>query len=340
MNHPDNSILRRIVVQVWHEEVLAGAGCIVPSSRKNGVFYCLTARHCVEDGDFKLVMHSDNGESKQIEYESIALDEHHDAAILTVRYSAEHYPREVFVGHLNSTYENAVLVGYPSLRKGDISCYNVKLSHSDLAGQGSFYVCLEDTYTFTDELHEQVKGISGGGCFSLEDNQDYKLLGIETGFVDKQQSFGEIACLDLSIFKELLQKEEWMELERPKYRYSSMSWGSGSNVLDICTEYYNYDTWIDTAASDNLIPEIQGHLLHGKGAEPLLLCGFSGIGKTRTALQACKQDGELSNALVFDSFNGFSEAFQSSLRYYLRSASVEPVYLIVDNIRLFCTDGG
>lgn len=334
MSFPNDSILRRVVVQVWHEETCIGSGCVVPSSRNNGVFYCFTALHCIKDANTKLFLFSDEGKSEPLEYESMILDEQHDAAILKVNYSAEWYPKEVFVGHINSTYDCAVLVGYPSLRKGDIACYNVKLGHSDVIGRGSFYVCLEDTYTFSDELHEQVVGISGGGCFSIEDNSDYKLIGIETGFVDKQQSFGEIACLDLSIFKELLQKEGWQELERPKYHYSSIPWSNGCNVLDKQKEYDNYDTWIDTVTSVNLIPEIQGHLLSGEVVEPLLLCGFSGIGKTRTVLQACAQDGELSNALIFDSFNDFSEVFQQYLRNYLRSSAEEPVYLIVDNIKI------
>lgn len=332
MSFLDDSVLRRVVVQVKCGESVIGSGCIVPSSRSDGQFYCLTARHCIEQKNFELFLRSDGGELEPLLYDNTLLDEHHDAAIIRVHYPAWQYPKDVYIGKLNSSHDEVTLVGYPLLRKGDISCITASFSHSDLPGKSEFYIHLKDIHTFTAELSEQVRGISGGGCFSLDGSHDCKLLGVETGFVDNQQSFGEIVCLNLNVFEELLQKNGWTELERPKYRYSSLSWKCGRNVLDKRDEDENYDSWIDTDASVNLIHEIQEHLLSNNDNTPLLLSGFSGIGKTRTTLQACTQNSELSNALIFDSFDDFSSV-QQELRSYLRSTTDEPIYLIVDNIK-------
>lgn len=332
MSLGDDSILRQVIVQICVGDSVIGSGCVVPSAR-DGLFYCLTARHCLEKGEITLHRLADSGEAIPLKYTKRIMDSSFDAAILELDRSFDDYPKNhVFTGKISPMYDRSTitLVGYPENRAGELTNCEVSIHHMDIPGKGAIYLNLQNINTFESNLYEQIVGISGGGCFALDEGRQYKLLGIETGFVDKKQTFGEIISLDLSVFENLLARSEWPPLARPRYRYASMAWnGGGRNVLELSLGY----GWVNTKPSRPLIQEIQRYLLHEDNV-PLLVNGFSGSGKTRTVLRACTEDAELSNALIFNSYKQFSEAFDSGLYQYCREAVDEPVYLIVDDLTI------
>lgn len=327
----DDCLLRKVAVRVCSGEE-HGSGWIVPSIVE-GRFYCLTAKHCVNKGNVRLFFITDDNKEEPLGYTDIieSPDEDCDAAILLVDYPPERYPHErVFIGRANRLYEEGGLAGFPTSRTGKLVPYSGKFRHIDSYGN-TIYMRLADVNPSQKLLCEQISGISGGGFFVVDDGDEYKLLGIETELADMGDTFNEVQGPTIEVFDKLLQSKDWPALARPKYRYASFLWNQGRNVLTKKLEYYGYDAWVDTAVSENLIREIRSHLVC-QGEKPLLICGFSGIGKTRTVLQACTENPELSNALFFDSYEQFSSNFQSGLRNYSKTSASEPIYLIVDDV--------
>lgn len=325
----DDCLLRKVAVRVCSGEE-HGSGWIVPSIAE-GRFYCLTAKHCISKGNVRLIFITDDNEEKPLEYTDIieSPDENCDAAILLVDYPPERYPHErVFIGRVNRLYEEGGLAGFPNSRDGAIVPYSGKFKHIDSYGN-TLYMRLADVNPSQKLLCEQIQGISGGGFFVVDKGDEYKLLGIETDLADMADTFNEVQGPTIDVFDTLLQSKNWPALARPKYHYASLN--QGRNVLIKKSEYYSYHAWVDTAVSDSLIREIRNHL-SCRREKPLLICGFSGIGKTRTVLQACTEDPELSNALLFDSYEQFSNDFQFGLRNYSRTSAEEPIYLIVDDV--------
>lgn len=327
----DDCVLRKVTVRVCSGEE-HGSGWIVPSIAE-GRFYCLTAKHCVNKGNVRLFFITDDNKEEPLGYTDIieSPDENCDAAVLLVDYPPERYPHErVFIGRMNRLYEEGGLAGFPNSRDGTLVPYSGKFKHIDSYGN-TVYMRLADVNPSQKLLCEQIQGISGGGFFVVDDGDEYKLLGIETDLADMADTFNEVQGPTIDVFDMLLQSKNWPALARPKYRYASFLWNQGRNVLIRKLEYYGYHAWVDTAVSESLISEIRNHL-SCKREKPLLICGFSGIGKTRTVLQACTEDPELSNALIFDSYEQFSNDFQSGLRNYSRTSAGEPIYLIVDDV--------
>lgn len=327
----DEDLLRKIVVQICGKNS-KGSGLIVPSTEP-GRFYCLTAKHCLDEDEISLTQLTSSSVEITLEYADILIDpdEKHDLAIILLKnYSAQLYPQKsVFVGYVNKAYTKGKLVGFPQSRNG-LAIYNASFVSMDKSNN-TLKMQLTDTNTSQEDLKNQINGISGGGIFVVEDKGEYKILAIETELADKNAGFNEIIGITLAMANNLLKNKGWSLLASPKYRYTSMTWGEGRNVLIKEKECHSNSVWVNTKGSDILIKMLQDHLFE-EGAQPLLLCGFSGIGKTRTVLQACIQNPELSNALFFDCYDQFNNVFNTKLRDYCNNSAEEPIYLIVDDV--------
>lgn len=331
-NTPEISLLRKVLVHI-HSGDNRGSGWIAPSI-EDGKFYCLTSNHCVEIESLKLFLTDDSGKEVPLTYRNIIADDKNDIAIIDVDYPLGGYPLErIFIGKLNVLYKTGKLAGFPQSRNSDLAIYSVKFQGIDSPNY-KIIISLDNTNTSKQLLLDQVKGVSGGGILAIEPDSKYKLFGIETEMADKYDSFNELVGITVEAFNALLDKNGWPLLACPKYYYSSASWNGGRNVLIIKNEKYNFNNnWVDTEKSTTIIRDIQLSLLEKK-ERPLLICGYSGIGKTRIVLEACTQNPELSNALFFNGYGNFSEFFDDKLREYYNSTTDEPIYVIVDDITL------
>ena len=330
-NMPEISLLRKVLVHI-HSGDNSGSGWIAPSI-EDGKFYCLTSNHCVEIKPLQLFLTDDSAKELPLTYRNIIADDKNDIAVIDIDYSARDYPLErIFIGKVNALYETGKLAGFPQSRSGDLAIYSVKFQGIDSPNY-KIIVSLDNTNTSKQLLLDQVKGISGGGILAIEPDSKYKLFGIETKMADEFDSFNELVGTTIEAFNALLEKNGWPLLACPKYYYSSASWNEGRNVLIIEKEKYKINSWVGTETATTIIREVQLSLLEKKG-EPLLICGYSGIGKTRTVLEACIQNPELSNALVFNGYKDFSNFFNYKLREYCNSGTEDPIYLIVDDISL------
>ncbi|MGE6515640.1 hypothetical protein [Lysinibacillus sphaericus] len=70
----------------------------------------------------------------------------------------------------------------------------------------------------------------------------------------------------------------------------------------------NSSEWVESARARLLINDINNHLLSIDEVNILHLVGRSGIGKTRSTLQACIENIELSNVLYFNSYSSFIDS--------------------------------
>lgn len=331
----DFNLLRSAAVQITRKGQPVGSGWIAPSE-KAGIFYCLTARHCLKEPDFSLFLETKDGGREELQYTEVVMDKDGpDAAILCVDYPADQYPEQLYIGEPNHAHNQALLIGYPGIRGGNRLCCRVKINYADLPAERTIHVNIADASTGKADLQDQVKGISGGGCIVEDGSNEYKLVAIETGFVDQCDSLGELRCVELGVFNDLLQNHHMAPLAKPRYRYASQQWEQGRNVLQKQREYRDYERWVDTGAADDVIQGIHGYFHNPrKSDQPMLLCGFSGVGKTRTVLQACVRGADLCNAIFFDSFEDFDQVFNSRLKPYAAAAPNEQVYLIVDDVKL------
>lgn len=258
-----------------------------------------------------------------------------DAAVLRVNYPAVQYPERLYIGHLNHDHDRAIIIGYPKIRGGKRLCCRVEINYTGLTAERTIRVNMVDASTGKADLHQQVEGISGGGCIVEDGSGEYKLVAIETGFADRHDSLGELGCVGLDVFNDLLLSNHMVPLAPPRYRYASQQWERGRNIQQKQKEYRDYDRWVDTKASAGVIQGLHEHFQNSKRPDrSMLLCGFSGVGKTRTVLQAFAGGGELSNAIFFDSFEDFDQVFNSRLKPYAATAPDERIYLIVDDVDL------
>ena len=87
--------------------------------------------------------------------------------------------------------------------------------------------------------------------------------------------------------------------------------------------------WVDFSARSQIRDDIRKHLRSRSGPNVLHIAGLSGIGKTRTVLEACRGEPDLSTVLYIKHYDEFSEGF---LRY-LRDNAVRAV-VVVDEVQL------
>lgn len=314
-----------------------GSGCVVKAGRLE-VFYCLTASHCVSDGKITLYRYDEKSE-RYVEqrYSSIFRDEVHDAAILQLEgYPAETYPVEVYSGKRSDWDKQAQILGYPAANPV-LTPIVVEINSLALSPDQTT-VHMQHPYTEHGSL-DTIRGISGGGCFVRKKTGYFKLIGIEKAFLDEEHSQAALVCTNIEVFQDILQKnglpllllwEEyidlnspgvfpvWEKLEQPEFR----------------------NPWVDTNGSNAVQGVVHGYFAEGNKQGALLLYGSSGIGKTRTVLEACANTAPFHSALIFESYNAFQK-FQEEL-----ARRHDETYLIVDDVTLkdwlkivgFCND--
>lgn len=88
-------------------------------------------------------------------------------------------------------------------------------------------------------------------------------------------------------------------------------------------------TWVAFGERPALLSRIQAHLLSVSKENVLHIAGWSGIGKTRTVLEACRNECALEGVLYFPRFEDFTNAED----YLLRNHSLRAA-IVVDEVEL------
>src|ERR1043166_2219545 len=85
--------------------------------------------------------------------------------------------------------------------------------------------------------------------------------------------------------------------------------------------------WVDFGSRPEVLSRIRTHLLSVSGENVLHIAGWSGIGKTRSVLEACRKECALEGVLYFPRFEDFTNAED----YLLRNHSLRAV-IVVDEV--------
>lgn len=89
-------------------------------------------------------------------------------------------------------------------------------------------------------------------------------------------------------------------------------------------------TWVDFAGRSRLVEQVRAHLLSRSEPNVLHLAGLSGVGKTRTVLEACRDHRELSSVFYIPRHTGTSAGF---VRHLIRTVHM-PALVVIDEVLL------
>ena len=324
----ESDALKKISIRIEKDGAVIGSGCLLPGQSET--FYCLTARHClVEENDgvreFRLKRYDEkSGGYVKLPYSEFFLDEEHDAAILKVDYSKGEYPVGVYPGKRSGWDSKVCISGYPMAADGCLvpvlATINAPASSDD-----RITIHMDNTYEKYGEL--ELNGLSGGGCF-VEKKRGLKLIGIEKEFAVEKQFQAALNCTDIEVYQGILRKHHMplLQIRREYINLDSPGIKQVSPVPDKLGEPEFRNQWVDASFSETLKKNVCEYFERGEGA--FLIYGTSGIGKTRTALEVCRDTYPFFDALIFESFRTFQK-FRNELSAYKDTA-----YLIVDDVTL------
>lgn len=324
----NQDIIKKRIAGIFIDNKLEGSGCILSSINQNNI-YCITARHCIKkDKDIKIKVKNSNNEWIEQEICNYIESEEDDIAIfkLNLKYKLE---ENVFIAKLNDFYNECFISGYPKQHNEEI-CFFRGTLNSISNENNKILINLNDAEGSTYTIREQINGISGGGCF-VNDNEQYKIFGIETNVITKEGFFREIQCIEISKVNKILIDKGWDGLHEPILFHETNYICSGYKFMDQISQEEIYKIpWIETKASLDIMDFIKHHMLYDNSDNILLICGLSGIGKTRTVIQACNTDKRLKKAAYFNSYKNFSNQMNIIINYVNKTK--ETFYIVIDDV--------
>lgn len=262
----------------------------------NGKIYALTAYHCIFDehddqlhDDYAFGYENDKTFDVEVVYpkiddeEQTKLAKSNDIALVSIK-SGECYSRPIIGLHPRikiSSNNNYSIIGYPcKLSQKHLIELGVKLIHKE-----SPYIN-EFSLLKTEDI-SVIKGFSGGiVCEKIED--EYYFCGLVSKALSEQFEFGYIRCTSLESINQVLSIIDYNLPEIPEccYKRKSSSYQYLNEVIS-GKEFSNF--WVDRDTSTEVKATIKEFL--DKSESDFRICtfvGLSGIGKTRSVLNACK----------------------------------------------------
>lgn len=262
----------------------------------NERMYALTAYHCVFDDntdlfhdDYAFGYENEKPFDVEVIYPQLDDDEQKnhakstDTALVSIK-SGECYSRSIIDLHSrikirsNNDYS---IIGYPcALSRKHLIELGVELIHKE-----SLYI--NEFALLKKEDISVIKGFSGGiVCEKIDDK--YYLCGLVSRALSEEFEYDYIKCASLESINQMLSVIDYNLLEIPEccYKRKSQSYQYLKEVLSR-KEFSNY--WVDGNASTEIEATIKEFLDKNRGNYNICtFIGLSGIGKTRSVLNACK----------------------------------------------------
>lgn len=324
----NKDIIKKRIAGIFIDGKLEGSGCILSSINPN-TSYCITASHCVKKNkDIKIKIKNSNDEWIEQKICNYIKSEEDDIIIfkLKLTYTLE---ENVFIAKLNDYYNECFISGYPKEHDEEI-CFFRGTINSISKKNNKVLINLNDAEASTYTIREQINGVSGGGCF-INDNGQYKIWGVETNVITEEALFREVQCIEILSINETLIKEKWDKLPDPILFHETNYICKGYKFMDqVIQEAIHKIPWIKTKASLDIMDFIRYHMFHENSDNILLICGFSGIGKTRTVIQACSEEKKLKKAAYFDSYKKFDTEVDEIIDYVNKTK--ETFYIVIDDV--------
>lgn len=286
-------LLNAAMCCVFVNESISGSAFMFLHNEK---IYALTAYHCIFDehddqlhDDYAFGYENDKTFDVEVVYPKIDDEEQkklaksNDIALVSIK-SGECYSRPIVGLHPRikiSSNNNYSIIGYPcKLSQKHLIELGVKLIHKENQYINAFALLK------TEEISE-IKGFSGGiVCEKNDDN--YYLCGLVSSALSEEFEYDYIKCTSLESINKLLSIINYNLSEIPEccYKRKSQSYRYLKDVL-LQKEFSNY--WIDGDASTKIQDTIKEFLDKSEGEYRVCtFVGLSGIGKTRSVLNACK----------------------------------------------------
>ena len=262
----------------------------------NGKIYALTAYHCIfDDNDDHLHDNFVFGYEKEkifdweLIYPKIDDEEQKKLAkstdiVLVLIKSGECYNRSISDLHSRiklSSNNNYSIIGYPcKISQKHLIELDVKFKHKE-----NLYINEFDLIKKEEIL--AIKGFSGGiVCEKIDD--EFYFCGLVSKALSEKIEYGYIKCTSLKSINQVLNVIDYDLPEIPECCYKSIS-RSYKYLKDVLSrkEFSNY--WVDGDASTKIEDTIKEFLDKSEGDYRVCtFVGLSGIGKTRSVLNACK----------------------------------------------------
>ncbi|MEK4713320.1 trypsin-like peptidase domain-containing protein [Sporosarcina sp. FSL K6-5500] len=293
-----------------------GSGLLfkIPSQDYAHVF---TAKHCLEGTleeaqSFSKanieILRLENGEWNSIEVIDYKLHDEADLALIIVK-SPENL-EEILLAEKNYR-ENVTIYGFPQHTRSHRN--PAESFDANLLKEQSNIIELKTEYdlsTFDRGAATYLPGFSGSGVFIETTDRKIALVGIFTEIKDRQVAYRTLNAESIEQFNEIIASTEYQQLPMLKPDYILKKVFPHAKFLSEWKkdERLNSTEWIDSERNRLLINDIHHHFFNNDEINILHLVGRSGIGKTRSTLQACSEKEELSNVLYFNSYVSFIES--------------------------------
>lgn len=320
-----------------YENIAVRIGCI--NARGSGLLfkipsqdyaYVFTAKHCLEGTPQNLQSFSiedikvdrlKNEDWNELEVIDFKL--HHQADLALIVVKAPEDIEGIVLAEKN--YRDSVTVyGFPDYIKD--SSNPAESFDAVLLRDQNNIIELQTNYdlsTFEQGALTYLPGFSGSGVFIETQDRKIALVGIFTEIKERQFGNRKLNAESVEQFHEILSTTSYEMLPPLKPEHILKKVFYHAKTLNEWRQDKKLDSteWIELERNKLLIKDIQEHFFNEDSTNVLHLVGRSGIGKTRTTLQACIDNQILSNVLYFDSYDLFSRSvnnykFDREKKYY------------------------
>jgi hypothetical protein len=302
--------------------------------------YVLTAKHCLEgtinqhqtyvNEDIKVKRLESDG--RWTEFEVLDHKVHGDADLAVI--VLKRCDGFEFLDIVEKEYRSQVTVyGYPKALEGQPDNPREREEGEVVRVEPNRFEFQINTPpgTFDHGDDYYLSGLSGSGIFIETYDHKIALTGIFIGMKEKRGAYRTHVGESIGAFNSLLADNKMPALAEsvPMYmikripvKYMYLSEWSREKRL-------NGSPWFEFERSAALIEEIQAHMLGSDELSVLNVVGRSGVGKTRSVLQACLQASHLHVVLYFESFNALTYEVKVMMK-----DSNSPFKIVVDDVTL------
>ena len=275
------SDLKKIIGSIYADGSFSGSAVFLHSANKS-TDYCITAYHCIFDESGRQSSFSiklDNINLSSDNFEPPVFDAQRDILILKLNVKMD-YPD---IQSIVPVYDNAYrLIGYPNILQGNIDTEQISLTARFNSSDNNKYRFNMNDLPGNDKI-KSVEGVSGGGFFE-ENSNGFYFIGIENEALNDNADFNLLSCLPKSEIDNFIREHNMEPLSESVPRYAL----NHTVVSEALSNKTLKSTLVKNSNINTVNNRIRQYYLD-YSSTGLFICGQSGIGKTRSVLEACAE---------------------------------------------------
>jgi len=317
-----NPELSLVSVEIMSDEIRKGSGCLLWSEDHN-VLYCITAAHCIKELCGKKIQ----VKNKEYFFSDVSVvicidDERIDVAVLKINDEQNmlDVPAILTYDCTDTQNDELWIIGFPKISKGEqieVKCSYIQHDEDTLT------ITLNSLDPHLSERYEEVDGFSGCGCF-IKSGSKYKYIGMENRALNTQVSYKNLYCVRFNLINEIIVSAGFPCLSPSTPEYIT----DGKLHFNLASEFlFNQfkNEWCETQIYSDISREINIYLNDDEERTALFIGGLSGSGKTRSVLNAVKDNKIF---IYYSCFKDFCDDENQIMNYH------EKFYIIVDEVSI------